>query len=488
VNFAGRIATLLGPIVFIPLYFEFLGPSQFGLMGVYGSMLAVFAILDLGMSVTVTRVFAVDQGQSSNPAHAASLFRIFELVYWGLSALIVGAVFLGSSFIATQWLKADDIPPRYLQSAIIFAAVSVAAQLVLGFYTAGLLGLNRAISANTILVVATLARGVGGVLILLLNEPEIKYLFAWHAACSLLGVAVARQLIRSRLDSTSVGWQFTALKDTWRFTSGAFFVSLSFMAVHQADKLIASFALPLREYSMYVLAASAATVIQALSSPFFATYYPSFSAACSKQQNENARNQYAVATQLIATLITPIAAIMCFFPETLIYAWTGKVDAAQVSGPLLRFIGLGSMFHCLTTIAYAMQMANGLTRPTFIVNIGFVAALIPIVMVGFGSMGAVGIAGSYALCNVGYFLAVFFAVSRTVQDFTAPVLKNLIVQLIGVLIVTWLIAAILPEPTSRLLAFVRLCVASLLVAAAVCAASPTARAFAWHLLKFRRLT
>ncbi len=485
VNFVGRIATGLSPLIFVPMYFEFLGPSQFGLLGLYGSMLAVFAIFDLGMSVTVTRVFAVAQGEGAKPGDAASLFRIFELVYLALSVLIIGTVFLGSSFIATQWLKADDLPPQYLQSAIKFAAVSVAAQLVLGFYTAGLLGLNRAISANAIVVLATLARGFGGLLIFLVNEADLIHLFAWHALCSLLGLAVARQLICSRLDWANFGWRISAVKDTWRFSSGAFFVSLSFMAVHQTDKLIASFVLPLREYSMYALAASAAVVIQALSSPFFATYYPSLSSACSKRQLEAARNQYTVATQLIATLIIPIAAIMCLFPETAIYAWTGNVDTAQVSGPLLGYLGLGSMFHCLTTIAYAMQMANGLTRPMLLVNTGFVAALIPIVMVGFASNGAVGIACAYALCNVGYFGAVFLAVSRTVQGFTAPVLMKLIVQLLGPLIVAWVIAVVLPEPKGRVLAFVHLSIASLLVAAAAFGASPAARSFAWRLLKFR---
>ena len=78
------LPTALMSFAFVPLYIRFMGMEGYGLIGVFTTMLAIFALLDLGLGLTVNRELArlsaddtrrADRAVGSRGAAAARVVR-----------------------------------------------------------------------------------------------------------------------------------------------------------------------------------------------------------------------------------------------------------------------------------------------------------------------------------------------------------------------------------------------------------------------------
>ena len=54
-NFGGKAWQALMSLAFVPLYIKFMGIESYGLVGIFTSLLALFGLLDMGLSTTLNR-------------------------------------------------------------------------------------------------------------------------------------------------------------------------------------------------------------------------------------------------------------------------------------------------------------------------------------------------------------------------------------------------------------------------------------------------
>ena len=57
-NFGGKAWQALMSLAFVPLYIKFMGIESYGLVGIFASLLALFGLLDMGLSTTLNRELA----------------------------------------------------------------------------------------------------------------------------------------------------------------------------------------------------------------------------------------------------------------------------------------------------------------------------------------------------------------------------------------------------------------------------------------------
>ena len=57
-NFSGKAWQVLMSLAFVPLYIKFMGIESYGLVGIFASLLALFGLLDMGLSTTLNRELA----------------------------------------------------------------------------------------------------------------------------------------------------------------------------------------------------------------------------------------------------------------------------------------------------------------------------------------------------------------------------------------------------------------------------------------------
>jgi len=84
-NFAGKAWAAVMSIAFVPLYIKFMGIESYGLIGIFASLLALFSLLDMGLSTTLNRELARLSALPDKTHDMRDLVRTLELPYWGMA-------------------------------------------------------------------------------------------------------------------------------------------------------------------------------------------------------------------------------------------------------------------------------------------------------------------------------------------------------------------------------------------------------------------
>jgi len=160
-NFFGSVWTGLLGFIFVPLYIHFMGIEAYGLLGVFTGLLGLFAMLDMGLSSTLNREIARLSAQADKAQDMRDLVRTLEIPYWLIGLLIAIAMILASPLIAFHWVKVKSLSPQSVRTSIMLMGMCVAVQWPIGFYSGGLMGLQRQVLLNGINVAAATFRGDG---------------------------------------------------------------------------------------------------------------------------------------------------------------------------------------------------------------------------------------------------------------------------------------------------------------------------------------
>jgi len=81
-NFAGKAWRAVFALAFVPIYVSIMGVEVYGLLGMFISISAIFALLDLGMGATLGRELARLSVIENSEQESRNLTRTFETIYW----------------------------------------------------------------------------------------------------------------------------------------------------------------------------------------------------------------------------------------------------------------------------------------------------------------------------------------------------------------------------------------------------------------------
>ena len=407
-NFAGNIGQALMAVVFVPLYIKFMGVESYGLVGIFITLLAMFSILDMGMSSTLNREMARLSVLPGRDQEMRNLVRTLELPYW-LMAIFVGiAVMALSPLIAHSWVQAGQLHPEIIEKAIFFMGISVAFQMPASLYSGGLLGLQQQVLLNVINLSLSTLRGVGAVLVLWLISPTIQAFFLWQIIISsvnsvLLGFFLWRRLPRS--EDRPV-FQKRLFLGIWRFAAGMAGISILSTLLTQLDKIILSKMLPLEIFGYYTLAGVVAMSLYRLVSPVFSAIYPRFTQLVSRGDQDGLRQLYHKSSQFLSVLIFPVTLVVAMFSYDILLIWTQNPTTAEKAHLLVTVLICGTALHGLMHIPYALQLASGWTQLTFFTNLVAVLVLVPVIIYLANQYGALGGASAWVILNCGYVLVI----------------------------------------------------------------------------------
>ena len=107
-------------------------------------------------------------------------------------------------------------------------------------------------------------------------------------------------------------------------------------------------------------------------------------------------------------LTAPVAALLAFNGEGVLFAWSGSVELARAAGPILAALAIGNFLNGLVYVPYQLQLAHGWTSLTLKINVFAVALLVPMILwivPRYGALGAawvwIGLNAGYIVLNVG---------------------------------------------------------------------------------------
>jgi len=173
-NILGKSWGSILSIVLIPVYINYLGVESYGLIGFYLAITSIISVFDFGIGSTLNREIAIRSVNSNSDSSIKDLVRTLEVVYWSISVFIGIFIILISPYIASNWLHSNHIPIETLINTLRLMGLSLVFQFPMSFYQGGMLGLQKQVSLNIILIINGTFRGIGAVIFLNLFSKEIS--------------------------------------------------------------------------------------------------------------------------------------------------------------------------------------------------------------------------------------------------------------------------------------------------------------------------
>jgi len=491
-NFAGSIWQTLMGLAFIPLYIKFMGIESYGLIGIFATLQVIFGLLDVGLGNTLTREMARLSALPSKEQEMRNLVRTLEILYWCIAVFVGTLVVSLSPLIAHHWIQAGQLSSNTIEQALLLMGFVMALQMPIGFYSGGLVGLQRQVLLNAINISTGTLRGAGAVLILWLISPTIQAFLLWQILISVIHAFFLAMFIWRRLplgDNKAV-FQMQLLKGIWRFTAGMSGISILAVILTQLDKVILSKILSLEMLGYYMLASTVGMSLGRLFTPVFFSIYPRFTQLVSIDDNEGIKQLYHNSCQFISVLILPVAIVIALFSYEIILLWTQNPTTAEKTHLLVSILICGTALNGLMNPPYALQLAYGWTILSVLKNIIAVILLVPLIIIMAMRYGATGAASMWLLLNIGYVLFEIPIMHRRLlrkekwrwywQDVSLPLVAGLSVACLGRLFIN--------AATSQLIMLLYLMIISALTLGMTFLSVPTMRSRLYgQLLKLNRV-
>lgn len=404
-NFSGSVWQALMGLIFIPLYIKFMGVESYGIVGISATLLMIFGLLDMGLSNTLNREMARLSVLPDKEQEMRNLVRTLEVIFWSIAVFVGITVVSLSPFLAHQWVKAEQLSPKTIEQALLIMGFVIALQMPIGFYSGGLMGLQRQVLLNVINVGISTLRGAGAVLILWLISPTIQAFFYWQFAMSTIHTSLLLLFLWRRLPfgEKRAVFQKELLIGVWRFAAGMSGITILALILTQLDKIILSKMLSLEMFGYYTLASVVAMSLGRLFTPIFYSIYPRFTQLVSIGDQEKLKQLYHYSCQFMSVLILPVAIVIALFSHEILLIWTQNNATANKAYLLVSILICGTALNGLMNLPYALQLAFGWTRLSFFKNVIAVILLVPLIIYMTTHYGATGAASIWVVLNLGYF-------------------------------------------------------------------------------------
>jgi len=360
----GRAASTLVNIVLVPLYLRTLGIESIGLIGFYTAVLSVLLIVDQVLGVMIMREAARSREVAAVRNEARDLLLTIEIIYLLCGVLIAVLATVFAHSIALGWFSSSTLDAGSIATCIIIAAWTIPLQLLMNLHTSTLMGLERQIEANILLVIFGVGRGLFSVAAILWIAPVVKVYFTSQLLVAFIAAALSVAAAWSRMPAgRRPRLDLSLLMKQWRFGSFLIANAVFFIVATQADKVIVSGLLPLSTFGFYVLAGTIAALPPMVVSPVLAALIPRFARLLQPQASADLTRLFHLSSQFVSAAVLPAWAIAFFFPDELAKIWTGSAETGEAVRVVLPLLFSAASLLALTTVPNALAVAAG--RPDY---------------------------------------------------------------------------------------------------------------------------
>lgn len=417
-NYLGQGWAAIMGFAFVPLYIKYLGIEAYGLIGLFALLQAWLNLLDMGMTPTLGREMARFTGGGHSAQSIRDLLRSVEFITFGIALLMAVGIALGSNWIATHWLRAEELPADLVSQTFTVMGVVTALRFIEAIYRSSIFGLQRQVLFNVVNSAMATMRGLGAVVVVAWISPTIQAFFLWQALISFVTLAVLATITYMNLPRAGMAGRFSldALREVWQFAGGMIGIAFLTLLLTQLDKILLSNLLSLSEYGHYTLAATVAGALYMLIGPITHAWHPRLCELHARDNQPALNDAFHQGAQLVSVVAGSAAIVLIIFAETFLRLWTQDPRLATRTAPLLSLLMLGNLLNGLMLIPYQTQLAHGWTSLSVRTNVVAVIAIVPAVLWATPRYGPEGAAWTWVTLNAGYLLiGVHFMYRRILQ-------------------------------------------------------------------------
>lgn len=400
----GWIATI--GLVFIPIYLRYIGSEGYGLIGIFTSLQVVLFLLDSGLSTTLNKELARLSVLPSTEFKMRNLVRTLGGVYWLISFLAGLVAILLSPVLAKYWVIPKDLTIETITNAFLLLSFSIIFQLPTGFYSGGLIGLNKQVTLNIIKVIFATIKSFGAILVLANFSNSIISFFIWNLLITIMQTFTLKCFLWRYLPKSSIQpiFDLNELKSVRGFAFGIAGISITSILLTQIDKIILSKILSLELFGYYAISCSVALTLYQLLTPLTQSFFPKFTNLISLNKIDELIDSYHQACKLISIVILPATFILVFFSKELIFIWTNNIITTNNTWLITSIYAFGTGMNCLMNMPYLLTLSYNWTKLGFYQNLVFLILMIPLNIYLSLEFSALGGALTWAILNCLYFI------------------------------------------------------------------------------------
>jgi O-antigen/teichoic acid export membrane protein len=395
-NYIGQSYVILIGIVITPLYLQYLSSESYGLVGFFALMQAWMLLLDLGMSPTLGRQVALARGQENGFIFFKRLFKSFEMIFFGLSIVIVAGIFLASNWIATVWISSETLEIETIAYCIGLMGVIMGFRWISGLYRSGINGLEKQVWLNVANSVLISLKFVGALVLLAFVTQDIHHFFEYQLFIGLVELLIFIQYFYRKIPITKdspglLFFDWVSVKHIAPYALSVAYTAGIWVVITQTDKLILSGILSLSEFGYFSLLALVSGGVTMLSGPISQAIMPRMTILLAQGKNEEMLRIYRQGSQIVTFITFAVALTIGLYAEQLLYAWTGDRIASSWGADILIWFALGNAMLAVGAFQYYLQSVYGQLRLHVIGATISVLIQVPIIYfasVNYGALGA----------------------------------------------------------------------------------------------------
>jgi O-antigen/teichoic acid export membrane protein len=488
-NYIGNAWAAAMSFVFVPAYIRFLGIEAYGVVGLFALLSTWLALLDMGMSTTLSREMSRFSAGQLSVDSIKGLLRTAEVFFAGVALVLTVILALGSHWLAANWLNTEQLAAGTVEDAIKIMGIVMGLRFIEGVYRSSLGGLQRQVALNIANVGTATLRSLGAYVVLATVSPSLTAFFAWQVITSVVSltcmmVLTYRVLPRGGM-GTRVSWQ--AIRDVRGFAGGVFALTILSLLLSQLDKVLLSKLLPLSAFGHYSFAATVAGIVFFLVSPISQSIYPRLCELHARGDQAQFSAVYHKGAQLLAIIAGCAGAVLAFFSDSLLLLWTGDAALTGHAAALVSLLALGNLLNALMVLPYQVQLAHGWTALLIKTNLVALVLLTPATIVAVHLFGPIGAAAVWLALNSSYVIFLVHLMHRRimpdqkrywyVHDVGLPLCAIFLIVSAGKLA--------MPHGLSSPALFIYILATGLLAAIAAIASTPFPRRTVTELLRYR---
>jgi O-antigen/teichoic acid export membrane protein len=396
----GRIVPLLLALLATPVLLNSLGVESYGLIGLYLTITALVALLDLGLSTAVKREIAGNNAVGAADQNGRVL-RTFEVLYWLIAAGIGGALLAASAWLSTHLIRAETLTPSDVRQVMAALSVVVAISWPISLYIGALHGEQLIVRQTVVSTLCASVRTVLGVGTVLLISPSVTLFFLCQAAGYGLEVALLAFFSWRAVGPVSKDRQFdrAVVRKTWRFALSFNVMGAAGLLMSYSDRLVIGTSLPLEALGYYSIAASLGSLVLVVPYAVLQATFPRFAGFSNTGDHDRSFDLWARTLLVVTIAGAAVALPIVFFAEPLITLWTRSPAAGAAAAPSAAVLAVAGLLASLHAVPGNLAVAAGRTRLPLLLN---TALLVPVLLATFVAVrieGPIGAAWVWVAAN-----------------------------------------------------------------------------------------
>jgi O-antigen/teichoic acid export membrane protein len=406
-NFISQAVVVLMTFALVPLYIRSLGLEAYGLIGLFVALQAWLTVIDLGLSHTLNLEMARYSAGSTRADDVLGLLGAVQWLYGGIGALIAVLIWATAPYLAENWFQASGLSNDVVQTSLLLLGLNLVLRWAAQIFRSAIQGLQRQVWLATFTVATTALRTAGTVWLLVWGGAGVVVFFVWQLAVTALElvwlVARLHRWMPPRRGGPGNGPTLAPLRRVWRFAGAVLVTNLCAAFMTQMDKLILSRTLPLQEFGTYAFAFTLGTAVAVFTTPIFQAVSPRLTVDIASGDVDRLIATYRKASQTMAVIVLPLAAVMICHAHALVFAWSGDRLLAERSAALAAVFVAAYTLNSLVQVPAALALSHGWSGWAMISNLLACLLVVPAVLIGLAYLGAIGAALANLGLNVLYF-------------------------------------------------------------------------------------